>query len=364
MAEVALVTEMSYESLVTQSELEYFRDKFWKSEYEKVTHTLNPVMKKVFDKVKSVAPTRSTVMITGETGTGKGVFAKLIHLHSNRSDDTFISVHCGAIPETLIESELFGHEKGSFTGAIKRKLGKFEIARGGTIFLDEVGTINKSVQIRLLKVLQDKSFTRVGGEEEIETDVRVIAASNENLEEMIEDGSFRKDLYYRLNVFPIEIPPLRERIEDIPFLVKGFLEELNKYNARGISVVHSRVMEAFRKYNWPGNIRELENLLERAYIIEQSNVLMPENFPSELFEGEIGSAKISFDTSRTLAQTRQEAIDGIERKYLKELLSEHNGRIDAAARAAGIGTRQLHKLLTKHKIKKENFKISPSKFGK
>jgi DNA-binding NtrC family response regulator len=356
-AEVALVTESTYEAIRTQSELEYLRDYFWKDESQRVIHTLNPVMKKVFDKIKSVAPTKTTVLLTGETGTGKGVLARLIHLHSSRSEKQFISVHCGAIPDTLIESELFGHEKGAFTGAIKRKLGKFEIAQGGTIFLDEIGTITQSVQIKLLQVLQEKFFSRVGGEAEIETDVRVLAASNENLESLIRAGKFRKDLYYRLNVFPIEIPPLRERIEDIPFLVQSFLEELNRYHLKKIQAIHPEVMEAFRRYSWPGNIRELENLMERAHIIERSTILTPECFPAELFEGTISGAQVPMDIiSRTLYEVRNETIESIERQYLKEQLAAHKGRIDATASAAGIGTRQLHKLLKKHNINKSEFK--------
>jgi transcriptional regulator with PAS, ATPase and Fis domain len=228
----------------------------------------------------------------------------------------------------------------------------------GTIFLDEVGTITKPVQIKLLQVLQDKTFSKVGGEVEIESDVRVIAASNEDLESMIEEGGFRKDLYYRLNVFPINIPPLRDRIEDVPFLVQGFLEELNKYDPRDITTVHPHVMDAFRNYDWPGNIRELENLIERAFIIEQSNILTPESFPSELFEGDISSAQISLDTSKTLAHVRREAIESVERQYLKELLAENKGRINATAKAAGVSTRQLHNLLTKYGINKKDFKPS------
>jgi transcriptional regulator with PAS, ATPase and Fis domain len=315
-----------------------------------------PEMKKVFDKVRLVAPTRTTVLITGETGTGKGVLAKLIHRHSHRCDNQFISVHCGAIPDTLLESELFGHEKGAFTGAFQRKLGKFEIAHGGTIFLDEVGTITASAQIKLLQVLQDRTFQRVGGDENIESDVRIISASNIDLHKMCDEGLFRKDLYYRLNIFPIEIPSLRDRVSDIPLLVEGFLKKLNKLHQKKINDIHPQVMEAFEVYPWPGNIRELENLVERAYILETSSILTPESFPSELFTFDTPKAQIALDVSLPLAEARKKSIENIERHYLKELLALNKGRINMTAQCAGITTRQLHKLLSKYKIRKEEFK--------
>lgn len=354
--EVKYITESLYESIRVQSELDYLRDKFWQNDSLAVVRTNTPSMKKVFDKVKLVAPTRTTVLITGETGTGKGVLAKLIHRHSNRCDNQFISVHCGAIPDTLIESELFGHEKGAFTGAFQRKLGKFEIAHGGTIFLDEIGTITASTQIKLLQVLQDRTFQRVGGEESIETDVRIIAASNMDLEKMCVDGILRKDLFYRLNVFPIEIPPLRERIEDMPLLVETFLRNLNKLYQKNINDLHPHVMEAFVSYSWPGNIRELENLIERAYILENSSILTPESFPSELFVFDTPKTRIPLDISLTLAEVRQQGIENIERSYLKQLLALNGGRINCTAKSAGITPRQLHKLLSKYGIRKEEFK--------
>ncbi|MEW5804770.1 MAG: sigma-54 dependent transcriptional regulator [bacterium] len=354
--EVRYVTESIYESIKMQSELNYLRDRFWQSDSLEVIRTNSPAMKTVFDKVKLVAPTRTTVFLSGETGTGKGVIAKLIHRHSNRCDNQFIGVHCGAIPDTLLESELFGHEKGAFTGAVQRKLGKFEIAHGGTIFLDEIGTITASAQIKLLQVLQDRTFNRVGGEEDLEADVRIIAASNIDLKKMCTDGAFRSDLYYRLNVFPIEIPPLRERIEDIPLLVEIFLKRLNKLHQKKIHGLHPQVIRAFEKYPWPGNIRELENLIERAFILETSSILTPESFPSELFTLDAPGARIPLDTSLTLAEVRGRSIENVERQYLKQLLTLHNGRINNTAQAAGISTRQLHKLLCKYCIRKEEFK--------
>jgi DNA-binding NtrC family response regulator len=357
-AEVKYVIENVYESLIMQSEVDYLRDKFWETDSLEIIQTKNPVMKMVFDKIRSVASTRSTVLLTGETGTGKGVLANLIHRHSNRKDAQFISVHCGAIPDTLLESELFGHEKGSFTGAVRRKLGKFEIASGGTIFLDEIGTITPSAQIKLLQVLQDGTFQRVGGEETIEANVRVIAATNADLKKMCDDGHFRKDLYYRLNVFPIELPPLSGRVEDVPYFVEEFLKRMNRLNTKEIHDIHPRVIEAFKNYSWPGNIRELENLMERAYILETSSVLTPESFPGELFESETLSATVPVDAGLPIAEVRRKGIEDIERNYLKEQLAQNRGKIRNTAKAAGITTRQLHKLMKKYGIRKEEFKSS------
>ena len=233
-SEVRLVIESLKETHTTNLELDYLRDHFWKSEWLAVIHTNTAGMREVFQKIRAVAPTRATVLLMGETGTGKGLLARMIHRHSHRSDAPFISVHCGAIPDTLLESELFGHEKGAFTGAVRRKPGKFEMARGGTIFLDEIGTITPPAQVKMLQVLQDGTFSRVGGEDVLQTDARVIAATNADLAGMSNKGEFRKDLYYRLNVFSVEVPPLRDRIEDISYLMEVFLKKLNQKYGKNI----------------------------------------------------------------------------------------------------------------------------------
>jgi len=223
-----------------KQELAYLRDRFWKASSHAVLLTANRAMKAVFSQIRSVSPTDTTVLLTGETGTGKSMLAHLIHQHSTRSDKPFISVHCGAIPDTLLESELFGHEKGAFTGAVKKRLGKFEIASGGTIFLDEIGTLSPSTQIKLLHVLQDKKFQRLGSETEQQSDVRIIAATNARLKELCEKELFRWDLYYRLNVFPIHVPPLRERQEDIAMLAKQILQRLNQFGQKAIDDIDVR----------------------------------------------------------------------------------------------------------------------------
>jgi DNA-binding NtrC family response regulator len=355
--EIKLVSENINKTKMMQSELDYLRDQFWLVDSFEILRTNSDQMRKVFRQIRSVSPTKSTVLLMGETGTGKSVLAQLIHRHSNRKDAQFISVHCGALPDTLIESEMFGHEKGAFTGAIRRKLGKFEFASGGTIFLDEIGTTTPAAQIKLLQVLQDGTYQRVGGEETLKTDVRVIAATNADLKNMCDDGNFRKDLYYRLNVFPIEIPPLRKRTEDIPLFIDSFLSKLNQFSSKEIHGVHPLVLEAFAKYPWPGNIRELENLVERAYILETSSVLTPESFPNDLFEKETTSVIIPSSKQLTLAEVRQRSIEEIERNYLKEVLIRNKGKINGSARDAGISTRQLNKLMNRYGLRKDEFKI-------
>ena len=358
--EVNHITQSIYATIIMESELDYLRDRFWQEDSLEIVRTRSPLMKRLFDKVRAVASTKSTVLLNGETGTGKGVLSRLIHQHSNRKDGPFISVHCGAIPDTLLESELFGHERGAFTGAIRRKLGKFEIAQGGTIFLDEIGTITSSAQIKLLEILQDGTFHRVGGEERIEANVRVIAATNTDLKKMCEAGQFRRDLYYRLNVFPLEIPPLRERMEDIVYIVEIILKRLKKFDVKEIHDVHPHVIDAFGKYSWPGNIREMENLIERAYILEKSSILTPESFPNELFASNPSPIQMKPNISLSLAEVRRTDIEHTEKSYLKELLAVNKGRIKESAEVAGISTRQLHKLMKKYSITKEEFKTLPS----
>jgi DNA-binding NtrC family response regulator len=354
--EVRLVLDEFSRERRQQSELTYLRKQLWQDESLDIVQTRSPVMKKVYDNVLSVSPTKTTVLLLGETGTGKSFMAKRIHLYSNRKNGPFISVHCGAIPETLIESELFGHEKGAFTGAHRRKMGKFEVASGGTIFLDEIGTISKSAQVKLLTILQEGIYQRVGGEQTLTSNVRVIAASNADLKQMCTEGLFRKDLYYRLNVFPITIPQLFERREDIPLFVRAFLHKFNQFNAKDIQDAHPNVMNALLQYDWPGNIRELENLLERAYILESTSMLTPESFPSELFENATPLADIPIDATDTLADVRKKGLEGIERCYLKKVLTRNRGKINASASEAGVGTRQLNKLMHKYNLDKGAFK--------
>jgi DNA-binding NtrC family response regulator len=357
--EVQLVRDSMERRERIRSELRYLRDRAIDSESLGEVTSRADSMKAVLHKIRQVAPTRSTVLLTGETGTGKSYLARVIHQNSHRADRQFISVHCGAIPDTLLESELFGHERGAFTGADRRKLGKFEIANGGTIFLDEIATVTPAMQVKLLNVLQERRMQRVGGERSLEMDVRVLAATNMDLEALTEAGSFRNDLYYRLNVFPIEVPPLRERREDIPLLVEVILERLRRSHQKDIDGVSGEVMQALLAYRWPGNVRELENLLERAFILESTEMLSRGSFPEEIFGAGDAGGELSFRVEGTLAEVRARALAEVERSYIQRHLEAHRGRIDATAKAAGITPRQLHKLMTRHGLKKEDFKDRP-----
>jgi DNA-binding NtrC family response regulator len=354
--ELGLVMDRVHQSDVMQSELDYLRGQFWNEESLDFVDTRSRIMRDVFAKIRQVAGTRTTVLLTGETGTGKSLMAKLIHAHSNRNDKPFISVHCGAIPDTLVESELFGHEKGAFTGAVRRKLGKFELAHGGTIFLDEIGTVTQSVQVKLLNVIQERVIQRVGGEADIPVDVRIIAATNEDMARLCDEGQFRRDLFYRLNVFPVCIPPLRERSEDIIKLTESFIKQLNGLLNKDIKGIHPEVLDAFKDYPWPGNVRELENIIERACILETGPVLLPPSFPPDFFgtQGDVITSPIR--TGLPLREARQITVDRFEKQYLSSVLEQCGGRILDAARQAGITTRQLNKLMNRHGLTRRQFR--------
>ena len=355
-AEFELVIETLRRERSKHLELEYLRDQFWKADWLEGIYTSNPSMQRVLKNVRSVAPTIATVLLLGQTGTGKGWMARLIHRHSHRAENAFVSLHCGAIPDTLIESELFGHEKGAFTGAERRKIGKFELAQNGTIFLDEIGTITPAAQIKLLQVLQDGTFNRLGGEVPLKTDARIIAASNADLEQMAASGRFREDLLYRLNIFPIHLPPLAKRREDIPHLAEHFLDRLNNKYGRNINGLQAGLIDVLQAYDWPGNLRELENILERAYILETGDVLTPGSFPELQVCGAKSLQAMDEDPPIPLSRARQIAIDEFERAYLEKLLTKHGGRINASAREAGITSRQLSRLVTKHGLDRKAFK--------
>ena len=296
-------------------------------------------MKKIFEVVQQVAPSRASVLITGESGTGKEVIADAIHYNSPRKDKPLIKVHCAALTETLLESELFGHERGAFTGAVARKRGRFELAHLGTMFLDEIGEITQNVQIKLLRVLEDRTFERVGGEETIEVDVRVIAASNRDLKAAIDQGDFREDLYYRLNVVNIQIPPLRERKEDIPLLAAAFIKEFAHENEKNIEAMEPKARLALYNYSWPGNVRELRNCIESAVVMCKSSIITVDDLPPQI-RSDTDKDYLRISTGSSLAD--------IEKEVIRTTLAQQNGNKSRAAEVLGIGRKTLHRKIQEY----------------
>jgi DNA-binding NtrC family response regulator len=315
----------------------------------------NPHMHAVFELISNVAHTSTTVLIEGETGTGKEQVARAIHQASNSRSGPLIAVNCAALPETLLESELFGHEKGAFTSAVGQRRGRFEMAHGGTIFLDEVGDVPATMQAKLLRVLQERRFERVGGTESIEVDVRVIAATNSSLQRLVRHGTFREDLYYRLNVVKIDLPPLRERLEDIPLLATHFAE---KYVRPGETPkqLSPPAMDALLNYHWPGNIRELENAIERACVTSRDNVIQVENLPPELVSPPVSKLPLHVDLDRPLPELLREALVNIEQQYLRKALKKTRGNVGRCARICGLSRRSVTTKIAEYKLDKSAFK--------
>ncbi|WP_319562371.1 sigma-54 dependent transcriptional regulator [Marispirochaeta sp.] len=298
-------------------------------------------MRRVMEVVEQVAATKASVLITGDSGVGKELIADAIHKLSPRKDKPHIKVHCAALSESLLESELFGHEKGAFTGAVARKRGRFELAHTGTIFLDEIGEISQSVQIKILRVLQEKRFERVGGEETQEVDVRIISATNRDLKAEIEKGNFREDLFYRLNVVNIHVPPLRERKEDIPLLAAAFLNEFAEENGKSIEGIDHKANLALYNYSWPGNIRELRNSIESAVVLSKGNIITPEDLPPSVVSGEEGTY-IKIDLGVSMAEA--------ERVIIESTLNYCNGNKSKTAEVLGIGRKTLHRKISEYDI--------------
>ncbi len=301
-----------------------------------------PVLK-LKELVKQVARVDSTVLIRGESGTGKDLLAKAIHALSDRSDNPFVSINCAAIPETLLESELFGHGRGAFTGAIKDKEGLFKVADGGTFFLDEIGNTSLAIQVKLLRVLEEKKITPVGETAQISVDVRLICATNANLEEEVNSGDFRADLFYRLNVIPITIPPLRDRVEDIPLLIDHFVERFCRRHNLVIREIQPDVYDRLAAYPWPGNVRELENTIERAILLAKDEILSLQSFPES----------ITSDRQESIvsaADHKTPSLESIEQAYIHWVLEQNDGNKSKAARILGIDTSTLYRKLDRYKV--------------
>jgi DNA-binding NtrC family response regulator len=307
----------------------------------------SPKMQELFGVIRSLAETDVSVLIRGETGTGKELIARAIHYNSPRRAKRFVAVNCGALVETLLESELFGHEKGAFTGAISRRQGVFELADGGTLFLDEIGEISPSTQVRLLRVLQEGEFQRVGGTAPIRVDVRVLSATNQNLEELVRIGRFRQDLYYRLNILPIQVPPLRERRDDIPLLIPHFIQKCNRRLHRQIRGVSPRAAALLMGYSWPGNVRELENMIQRMGVLAKGETLDLEDLPSEFRGHQAEPASRPGD----LKDLARESTELVERRAILDALSASGGNVTRAAKALGISRATLQKRMKAYALR-------------
>ena len=329
-------------------------------------------MRDVFSLIFKLCKVDTTVLVRGENGTGKELVARAIHFNSPRKSGSFVAINCGAIPEQLMESELFGHEKGSFTGATDRKIGKFQLASNGTLFLDEIGELKPDMQVKLLRVLQEKKFTPVGGNREVKTNARIIAATNRNLEKMIEDSHFREDLFYRLNVMPIFLPPLRDRVEDIPALMQTFVKKFAKSMSSHVNGITPEALDLLKKYRWPGNIRELENAVERAFILESSSLITAESLP-EIVKKSSGfvdspqamtSSIHSNHGSNVGISPRSPATGGLnfelfkeqaEKEFIMSALKANNGRINQTVARANIPKNTLLRKIKKYSINVKDF---------
>jgi len=315
----------------------------------------SPRMVEVFERIARVARSECNVLVTGETGTGKELVAQAIHSSDVTRKGRLVAVNCAALPESLLEAELFGCEKGAFTGADRERPGRFELADGGTLFLDEIGEMPIAMQAKLLRVLQDGRFERVGGRESIQTKCRVIAATNVNLAEAVAQGRFREDLYYRLNVFSIELPPLRERLDDIPLLVDQFQAKMGERNLPTRPLSRS-ALKRLLTYDWPGNVRELEHVLEQAAVTTSGPMIELENLPQYIVPRQEEAFNLDFDLARPLPEITAEITARIERLYLQQLLERHHGRIEQCARQAGLSRRSISEKLRRYQIDKKDFK--------
>lgn len=315
----------------------------------------NQKMREVFNLIYKLCKVDTTVLIRGENGTGKELVARAIHSNSPRKDGAFIAINCGAIPESLMESELFGHEKGAFTGAVERKIGKFQAANNGTLFLDEIGELKPEMQVKLLRVLQEKKFTPVGSTREIKTSARIIAATNRNLEKMMDENLFREDLFYRLNVMPIFLPPLRERTDDIQALISHFIKKFSKVHNSSITGISPEALDVLKKYKWPGNIRELENAIERSFIVENSNQITTESLPESLRQnlkpkeqtpGPKNETSFGYSGPLNFDSFKEE----MEKEFIINALKANKGRINQTVATANIPKNTLLRKIKKYGI--------------
>lgn len=313
--------------------------------------TNSPRMQELCRMIAKIAPTNASVLIVGESGTGKELIANTIHYNSRRKHGPFVKINCGALPEGLLESELFGHEKGAFTGAVMRRAGRFEQADKGTIFFDEIGELSASLQVKLLRVLQEREFERVGGNQTIKTDIRVLAATNRNLEEMVAAGTFRRDLYYRLNVVCLQSLPLRERPEDVSLLADYFVQKFSQENNKSIVGFDPTALRLMQRYAWPGNVRELANVIERAIIMSNTSVILPEDLPEHILYESLGrGTRAKAVTSQPSGRTLKEMVKDAESQLIREALQRNQGNRVKTARELGVSRRSLMYKLQEYEI--------------
>lgn len=320
----------------------------------------NTKMKEVFSLIYKLSKVETTVLIRGENGTGKELVARAIHFNSPRKNGAFVAINCGAIPENLMESEFFGHEKGAFTGAIERKIGKFQLANNGTLFLDEIGELKPEMQVKILRALQEKKFTPVGSNREVKTNARIIAATNRNLEKMMETGEFREDLFYRLNVMPIFLPPLRERPDDIPVLAMSFLQKFSKEHNKIITSIDPECLELMKKYRWPGNIRELENIVERAFIVESSSTMTKSSLPDQIKgDNSVQPPEIIKSSAEKASSTEplnfEVFKEQAEKEFIINALKANKGKINQTVAQANIPKNTLLRKIRKYSINVKDF---------
>lgn len=317
----------------------------------------NHRMQELYDLILTISSTNANVIITGETGTGKELVARAIHYSGPRKRKHFVPIVGSALTESILESELFGYEKGAFTGAINRRIGKFEFANGGTLFFDEIGDIPLSTQVKLLRIIQDKKFERVGGNETVNVDVRVIAATHKDLKRMVEEGAFREDLLYRLNVIPIDLPPLRERKEDIPLLVEHFLEKYSIENNKDIKCISQDVLNQFIAYDWPGNVRELQNIIERGVVMAKKDEITTIDLQGNPREISINNIPpVDGGNNKARYAGLKEFINLCEKEYIKTILEKHNGRIETSAGCLGVEVKTLYRKMKKYNMRKGDFR--------
>ncbi len=354
--QLGLLVQRALRERLLQDELIALRAQLAEQRAFKNLVSKNPRMLEIFDLIKCVAETTTTVLIEGETGTGKELVARAIHQSSSDARvGPIVVVNCAALPENLLESELFGHEKGSFTNAASQRKGRFELANGGTLFLDEVGDIPATMQVKLLRVLQERQFERVGGTESIRVDVRVIGATNRNLETMVKEGKFREDLFYRLNVFKIDLPPLRDRPEDISLLAAHFAEKYAR-PSQAPCLFSPEAMELILAYNWPGNIRQLENAVERAVITARDGVIVPANLPSDMVKPVPRKVSYPMDLARPLPDQLSELLTDFEQRYLRRVLRKCRGHVGRCARISGLSRRSVTSKIAQYKIDTSQYK--------